>query len=135
MVKNILTKEKDPAKELLAYRSTPLACQYSPAQLLMGRQIRISVPTLDTQLDSQRPDLQSLRARETMSKFKQQSTFNSRHRAMPLTTIEPGTEVYIKDLQHPGIVVKAAETPRSYEVKTPNSTIRRNCAHPTPLPE
>ena len=38
-------------------------------------------------------------------------------------------------LQHPGIVVKAAETPRSYEVKTPTSTIRRNRVHPTPLPE
>ncbi|XP_068675566.1 uncharacterized protein [Montipora foliosa] len=33
-VKNLLTKEKDPAKALLAYRSTPLACKFSPAQLL-----------------------------------------------------------------------------------------------------
>ena len=28
-VKNLLTKEKDPAKTLLAYRSTPLACKFS----------------------------------------------------------------------------------------------------------
>ena len=28
-VKNLLTKEKDPAKALLAYRSTPLACKFS----------------------------------------------------------------------------------------------------------
>ena len=39
-VKNLITKEKDPAKGLLAYRSTPQACKFSPAQLLMGRQIR-----------------------------------------------------------------------------------------------
>jgi len=90
----------------------------------MGRQIRNSLPTFHTQLD-----LQSLCVRETMSKLKQQSTFNSRHRAMPLTPIEPGTEVHIKDLQHPCIVEKAAETPRSYEMKTPTSTIRRNRAH------
>ena len=38
-VKNLLTKEKDPAKALLDYRSTSLACKFSPAQLLMGRQI------------------------------------------------------------------------------------------------
>ena len=128
-VKNILTQEKDPAKWLLVYRSTPLACQYSPAQLLMVRQIRISLPAFHTQLDPQWPDLRSLRARETKSKLKQQSTFNGRHRAMPLTPIEPGTEVPIKDLQHLGIVKKAGETPRSYEVKTPTSTIRRNRAH------
>ena len=128
-VKNILTQEKDPAKWLLAHRSTPSAWQYSPAQLLMGRQIRNSLPTFHTQLDPQWPDLQSLRARETMSKLKQQSTFNSRHRAMPLTPIEPGTEVHIKDLQHLGIVEKVGETPHSYEVQTPTITVRRNRAH------
>ena len=48
---------------------------------------------------------------------------------MPLTPVEPGKEVHIKDLQHPGIVEKAGETPRSYEVKTPTSTVRRNRAH------
>jgi len=47
-VKNLLTKEKDPAKALLAYRSTPLACKFSPAQLLMGRQIRNSIPLFHT---------------------------------------------------------------------------------------
>ena len=34
-VKNLLSKERDPAKGLLVYRSTPLACKFSPAQLLM----------------------------------------------------------------------------------------------------
>ena len=37
--KSILKKDKDQAKALLAYRSTPLACGYSPAQLLMGRNL------------------------------------------------------------------------------------------------
>ena len=39
-VKDILRKENDPAKALLAYRSTPFASGYSPAQLLMGRNIK-----------------------------------------------------------------------------------------------
>ena len=66
-VKNLLTKEKDPAKALLAYRSNPLACKFSPAQLLMGRQIRKSVPLFHTQLNPQWPDLDNLRTRESMT--------------------------------------------------------------------
>jgi len=31
--------------------------------------------------------------------------------------------------------MKAAETPRSHEVKTPISTVRRNRVHLTPMPE
>nr|XP_058941452.1 uncharacterized protein LOC131769759 [Pocillopora verrucosa] len=52
-VKNLLSKERDPAKGLLAYRLTPLACKFSPAQLLMGRQIRNGVPVFHTQLNPQ----------------------------------------------------------------------------------
>ena len=39
--KSLLKKEKDPTKGLLAYRSTPLACGYSPSELLMGRNSEI----------------------------------------------------------------------------------------------
>ncbi|KAL9985366.1 hypothetical protein ACROYT_G007760 [Oculina patagonica] len=109
-VKNLLTKEKDPAKGLLAYRSTPLACKFTPAQLLMGRQIRNSVPAFHTQLNPHR------------------------HKAKPLPPIGPVTKVFVKDLQRPGKVIEAASTPRSYQVETPTSTIRRNRVHLTPLP-
>ena len=33
------------------------------------------------------------------------------------------------------MVVKAAETPRSYEIKTPISTVRRDRVHLTPMPD
>lgn len=134
-VKNLLTKEKDPAKGLLAYQSTPPACKFSPAQLLMGRQIRNSVPMFDTQLNPHWPDLGKLHARESQSKLKQETMFNSRHRAKPLSPIGPDTEVFVKDLKRSGKVVKAATTPRSYEVETPTCTIRRNRAHLTPIPD
>lgn len=52
-----------------------------------------------------------------------------------MTPLEPGTEVHVKDLDRPGVVVKAAETPRSHEVKTPISTMKRNRVHLTPMPE
>ena len=134
-VKNLLQKAEDPAKGLLAYRSTPLACKFSPAQLLMGRKLRNSVPMFHTELNPHWPDLEKLHARESESKLKQQSNFNLRHKATPLTPLEPGTEVHVRNLDRPGVVVKAAETPRSYEVKTPISTVRRNRVHLTPMPE
>jgi len=70
LVKNLLTKERDPAKALLANRSTALACKFSPAQLLMEGQIRNSVPAFHTQLNPQWPDLENMPARESMSKLK-----------------------------------------------------------------
>lgn len=99
------------------YRSTSVACKFSPAQLLIGRKIRNSVPMLHTKLNPQWPDLDKVQAREAISKLKQQSTFNNRHKAIPLTPLEPGTEVHVKDLERPGLVVKPAETLRSYWLK------------------
>ena len=133
-VRGLLAKEKDPAKALLAYRSTPLAGEFSPAQLLMGRQIRKSVPLFHTQLNSQWPDLDNLRAREGMSKMKQETVFKTRHKSKPLPSFRPGTEVFVKDLQRLGKVIEAASTPRLYKVETPTSTIRKNRVHLTPLP-
>ena len=89
-----------------------------------------------TELNSHWPDLQRLHARESESQLKQQSNFNLSQKATPLTPLEPGTEVHVKGLDQPGVVVKAAETPRSYEVEKPISTVRRrNGVYLTPLPE
>ena len=90
-----------------------------------------------TELNPHWPDIKKLHTRESESiaKLKQQSNFNLRHKATPSTPLEPGNEVHVKDLDRPGVVVKAAKTPRSYEVKTRISPVRRNRVHLTPMPE
>ena len=92
------------------------------------------MPMFHTELNLHWPDLEKLHTRESESKLKQQSNFNLRQEATPLTPLEPDTEVHVKVLDRPGVVVKAAETPRSYEVKTPISTVRRNRVPLTPMP-
>ena len=132
--KSLLKKEKDPSKGLLAYRSTPLACGYSPSELLMGRKLRNTIPTFYTVLNPSWPDMDKLREREAGSKETQRLNFNQRHNAIPLRSVQPGTPVHIKDMGTTGTIAGAAETPRSYLVETENGTVRRNRSHVNPIP-
>ena len=45
-VKSLLEKSDDPYVALMSYRSTPLENGYSPAELLMGRKLRTTIPTI-----------------------------------------------------------------------------------------
>ena len=50
-VKTLLSKSSDdPYSALLAYHATPLENGYSPAELLMGRKLRTTIPTIQKQL-------------------------------------------------------------------------------------
>ena len=49
-VKSLLEKSDDPYVALMSYRSTPLENGYSPAELLMGRKLRTTIPTITEQL-------------------------------------------------------------------------------------
>ena len=48
-MKNLLKKSRDPYLALLAYRSTPLEVGFSPAELLMSRRLRTTVPDIQKQ--------------------------------------------------------------------------------------
>ncbi len=66
-MKKLLTKSDDPYQGLLSYRSAPLSNGYSPAELLMGRQLRGFVPTTPATL---LPNMSPKEINGTKNKFR-----------------------------------------------------------------
>ena len=129
-----MKKEKDKYQALLAYRSTPLQNGFSPAELLMGRKLRTTVPVFHAQLQPKWPDFGKLNERETAYRQKQQVYYNARHHAKPLPPLCTGQEVKIKSHVQSGVVVEKSQSPRRYVITTPTSEVKRNRVQITPLP-
>lgn len=128
-VKHLLKNADDPFLALLSYRSTPLPwCGMSPAELLMGRKIRTTLPQTTDSLVPQWPYLQEFRSANEEFKRKQKADHDRRHRVQDLPTIPDNTAVWVTTGGHhtTGRTVTTAHTPRSYIVRTPSGEIRRN---------
>ena len=134
-VKDILRKENDPAKALLAYRSTPLASGYSPAQLLMGQNIKSSVPTNPDQLMPQIVDRRIFKENEEAGREYQKRIFDNRHKVQEMKPLSTGTTVFITDMKCQGKVVQKAKTPRSYLVNTSTAVVRRSRSQLRTIPD
>ena len=132
-VKNLLTKASDPYLALLAYRATPLQNGYSPAELLMGRRLRTTVPALPTLLHPVLPDYNVLEAKEREKRRNDAKSFDKRHGTRNLEPLVPGEDVWITDARVQGTVPSTHNTPRSYIVQGPQGTLRRNRHHLMPL--
>uniref|UniRef100_A0A8C5GKQ1 Integrase catalytic domain-containing protein n=1 Tax=Gouania willdenowi TaxID=441366 RepID=A0A8C5GKQ1_GOUWI len=133
-VKDLLKKASDPYRALLAYRTTALANGYSPAQLLMGRRLRTTLPMLPEALQPCVPDLRQVRHVERERRLRQTEPFNARHRTRNLDKLLPGHSVWITDAKAQGTVTSVHQTPRSYVISGPHGTIRRNRSHLMPIP-
>ncbi|XP_064468610.1 uncharacterized protein K02A2.6-like [Ornithodoros turicata] len=79
IIKNSMKKTGDPYESLLAYRSSPLQNGYCPSELLMGRRLRTTIPTPDSNLLPKIPDYNELQRKELMLKNSQAAAYNSRH--------------------------------------------------------
>ena len=133
-IKNLLKKEGDPYLALLAYRSTPLELGFSPSQLLMGRTLRSTIPTVREERKPRVPDLKLVRERDERLKERQKQNYDSHHRVKDHTPLKTGQMVWL-----PGSRVEAqVETqvaPRSYTVNTPQGQLRRNQRDLIELPD
>ena len=134
--KSLLRKaHEDRHLSLLAYRSTPLQNGFSPAELLMGRKLRTTLPVSPEKLRPSWPDLDEVQRKEKEYKHKQAVNFDRRHNAAPLTKLQPGDKVWVTDQKTSGTVVETAGKPRSYIVETEKSTLTRNRKHLVPDPK
>lgn len=128
-VKSLLKKTEDPYLSLLAYRSTPLSTNgYSPAELLMNRKLRTTLPILPEDLRPKVPDYSELQSSEKQQREKQKQNFDSRHATHNLTPLKEGMTVWVPDHNCSGEVVTQVG-PRSYQVKISSGILRRNRRH------
>ncbi len=93
-VKGLLKNADDPYTALLSYRATPLPwCGISPAELLMGRKIRSSLPQSSVSLTPRWSYLPEFRQRDADQKRRQKRDFDNRHRVRDLPALPNDTEV------------------------------------------
>ena len=128
-VKRLLKRSSDPFSALLSYRATPLPwCNLSPAELLMGRRLRTTVPQTDKALVPRWSFLPEFKRLNREFKEQQKRNFDRSHRVCELPPIPDDQDVWIstEGEPKPGTVVSSAATPRAYVVETPTGNVQRN---------
>lgn len=121
---------------LISYRWTPCPTTgVSPYELLMGRRIRTTFPTLEKNLQLKWPNRTAVKIKDAMEKAKQAFYYNRRHGARPLPALHRGDTVLTK-LDHqkawttPATILSESSTPRSYVISTQQGNmLRRNRCH------
>ena len=123
IIKSLLKKEGDPYLALLAYRSTLLAVGFSPAELLMSRKLRSTIPTPRESRKPQVPDEEVVRERDKLLKDKQKENFDKQHGARAKPSLKTGQLVWLPNSETEAHVEKQV-APRSYTVNTPQGQVR-----------
>ena len=121
---------KDPYKGLLNYRNTPLdGINLSPAQLLMGRRLKTSLPTkVDLPKPQQSPEIQQ----HFQKRKEREKSYYDQYSGKELPPLTPGEKVSMHHENEwiQATVVNRHHKPRSYIVQTPNGKFyRRNRRH------
>ena len=134
IIKNLLTKakldNKDPYLGLLEYRNTSVYDIGSPAQLSMSRRLNSLLPCTQEQLTPCiiNPD----KVVEVMKRKQEMSKENYDRGTRELSILKAGDAVRIQMQGRwvPGVVIRLAETPRSYIIKGPSGhEYKRNRKH------
>ena len=135
-IKGLLRKSAETGGDfylaLLAFRACPLeATTLSPAQLLMGRRLKTTLPSVPSVLQPELASTPTLRAKDAEKKQQQADHYNKRHGARVLQTLSLGDAVLVWDIPShtwkiPATVQRQIHD-RWYSVVTNNgTTLRRN---------
>ena len=136
MIKGLLKTSKDPYLALLTYCSTSLpGIGHSPAELLMSRQLRTTLPLTTNQLQPRVIQHFIISNRDKQYKQKQKENFYRRHGARPLNTLCQNDPVWMVGRKEVGFIKKRTGE-RSYVTQSQNGVMyNRNRYHLRPIPE
>ncbi|KAJ8871600.1 hypothetical protein PR048_027927 [Dryococelus australis] len=99
-VKYIVKRSADPYLGLLSYRNISLSdLEYSPAQLLMGRSLRDTLPATYQNLQPKIFDNNKFTVIHDEAKSQQKAHFDRRHRTRERFPLQPNHRVWITDLK------------------------------------
>ena len=134
IAKRIL-KQEDPFLALMAYRATPTpATGKTPSELIMGRLIRTTLPTLTKVLEPKLPNQTAIKRADIKAKRGYKESFDKRNGARELPKLQPGDRVRAKldnekQWTTEAKVVREDQSPRSYIIDTGGRRLRRNRRH------
>ena len=95
-VKRLFKQSASPFLTLLSYRAMPLPwCNLSPAELLLGRRLRTTVPQTDRQLIPRCTFLLNFKRLNRKFKDHQKEDFDRRHRVQELPPIPDDKNVWV----------------------------------------
>ena len=137
-VKNLPYKSEASGEDfhlaLLAYRATPhQTTNVSPAQLLMGRRLRTTLPSVSSALRPVLVPRDTLLASDTGNKLEQATAHDQRKGARHLKELKPGDAVLMWDINTRNwrfpVTVQRTVGKRSYEVLAPTGKLFRRNRH------
>ena len=102
---------------------------FFPAQLLMGQNIKSTIPTVPKQLTPKISDRKTFKEKEDASRINQKQNFDNGHKVYEMKPLSSGKPVFITNMKCRGKVIQRASTPRAYLVDASTAVIRRNLLH------
>jgi len=133
-----IVQQDDPHLALLTYHATPIAATgISPAEAMLNRKLRTSLPCMPNQLLLTKIDTSAVREKDDHYKEKMAHYYNTHHGAKPLADLHPGDRVRIRTdgerTWERGGTIESQASYRSYNVAGDNESVyRRNRVHIRP---